>query len=133
MDKWRLPTLHDANNEALTTRYRDGVSNPVQNAPSVIVRCDCGRQVPSDMMVDLRVLPANRNLPEFVCDGCMSVLISTHTVSLSDLATAHGAPFEDSARLGQYQQDRFKGHARASKLVGHIRRNRPRSSPQEGR
>ena len=87
---WKPPTLGD---EA--------------DRPAARVRCECGRWVTADMLVDATGLPApvreavvrrdrdtfaRPGAAPYLCDGCREFLALSGTVDRAELARAFGAP-----------------------------------------
>lgn len=55
--------------------------------------CACGRVVPTDMLVDVRALPAAlRAGRTYLCDGCRERLLRSGQITRVDFARALGAP-----------------------------------------
>lgn len=82
-----------------------------------LVLCGCGRRVLSDMMRDLRALPAGLRPrgEDFACDGCTEVLIREELVPEEQLYQLPGAPLALLARARA--RDTARQLARQARIV----------------
>lgn len=132
MANWKFPTMKDKDKNKAN---KNKVSKKDKHKANVkfgfeYVACDCGREVPTDMMTDLSVLPNSKNLPEFVCDGCFTHILREKILTLAELADAHNAPAPAKAKFKKMHQRWYNGVVRSNGRKNSVKKDKTKPNNQ---